>query len=265
MSLLIRVLLSPMRGFRAGKSRGDRSLPTGARPLPPGRGDRKAIPKILLTRLGSLCNQQTIYNLNGVFNYLHVGWWLKAHGFRPAVRFGSRDEVFRHIASKLADREVLYLEFGVAQGASIRRWSELLRNPKSSLHGFDSFVGLPHDWSLEGHQRGDFARGGRPPDVDDPRVRFFAGWFEDTLPAYDWPQHEALLVLMDADLYSSTSTALGYIKKQLVPGSYLYFDQFHHRCDELRAFAELLDENPLSFELVAASRDLSNVAFRCVG
>jgi hypothetical protein len=100
--------------------------------------------------------------------------------------------------------------------------------------------------------------------IDDPRVRFFVGWFEDTLPDYPWPEHEVLVVVMDADLYTSTSTALRYVKERLVPGSYLYFDQFHHRCDELRAFAELIDENPLMFELVAASNDLSMVAFRRV-
>jgi Macrocin-O-methyltransferase (TylF) len=227
--------------------------------------DRKAIAKILLTRLGSVCSAQTIYNLNGVFNYLHVGWWLRAHGFRPSARVGSRDELFRRIASDVAEREVLYLEFGVAQGSSIRQWSELLRNPRSTLHGFDSFLGLPHDWSLEGHQRGHFSTGGRAPEVDDPRVRFFVGWFEDTLPSYLWPEHDVLVVVMDADLYSSTSTALRYVKDLLLPGSYLYFDQFHHRCDELRAFAELLDENALSFQLVAASYDLSNVAFKRIG
>jgi hypothetical protein len=152
----------------------------------------------------------------------------------------------------------------VARGSSIRQWSELLRNPRSSLHGFDSFLGLPHDWSLEGHERGYFSTNGRPPEIDDPRVQFFVGWFEETLPSYQWPEHEVLVVLMDADLYSSTSTVLEYVKQRLLPGSYLYFDQFHHRCDELRAFAELLDENSFSFELVASSRDLSNVAFRRV-
>jgi hypothetical protein len=100
--------------------------------------------------------------------------------------------------------------------------------------------------------------------VDDPRIRFFVGWFEDTLPDHAWPEHEVLVVVMDADLYASTSFALGHVKDRLVPGSYLYFDQFHHRCDELRAFAELLDENEFTFELVAASRDLSMVAFKRV-
>ena len=49
-----------------------------------------------------------------------------------------------------------------------------------------------------------------------------------------------------------------------MPGSYLYFDQFHHRCDELRAFAELLDETPFTFQLIAASQDMSNVVFKQV-
>jgi hypothetical protein len=226
--------------------------------------DRRAAAKVLLTRLGSVCSARAVYNLNGVFNYLHVGWWLRAHGFRPGLRVRSREALFRHLAAEFAERTVLYLEFGVAQGASIRLWSQLLRNPDSALHGFDSFLGLPHDWSLEGHQRGYFSTGGRTPEIDDPRVRFFVGWFEETLPEYRWPEHEVLVVVMDADLYTSTSTALHHVKDRLAPGSYLYFDQFHHRCDELRAFAELLDENPFEFDLVVASHDLSMVAFRRV-
>jgi hypothetical protein len=224
--------------------------------------DRKAIPKVLLTRVGSLCSPRVIYELNGAFNYLHVGWWLRDRGFYPLARVRSKDDVFRCIASDVSGRDVLYLEFGVAKGASIRRWSQLLSNPRSKLHGFDSFLGLPHDWSLEGHPRGTFSTGGRPPEVDDPRVEFFAGWFDETLPRYGWPEHDVLVVVMDADLYSSTAVALAHVKERLVPGSYLYFDQFHHRCDEIRAFAELLDETTFVFELTAASRDLSNVAFK---
>jgi hypothetical protein len=226
--------------------------------------DTKAPAKILLTRLGAVCGARLIYDLNGVFNYLHVGWWLRARGFRAGVRVRSREQLFRHIAGGIAERKVLYLEFGVAKGASLRQWSKLLHNSESALHGFDSFFGLPHDWSLEGHERGYFSMGGKPPELDDPRVQFFVGWFEETLPDYEWPEHEVLVVVMDVDLYTSTATALEHVRERLLPGSYLYFDQFHHRCDELRAFAELLDENPFTFELVAASSDLSMVAFRRV-
>lgn len=226
--------------------------------------DKRAPAKIALARLGSICNERLVYNLNGVFNYLHVGWWLQAHGFRARERVRSREDLFALIAADVSERRVLYLEFGVAKGASMRQWSKLLRNPASTLHGFDSFLGLPHEWTLEGHERGYFSTEGQVPEIDDPRVRFFVGWFEETLPQYEWPEHEVLVVVLDADLYSSTSTALHYVKDALRPGSYLYFDQFHHRCDELRAFAEFMEENAFLFELAASSRDLSNVAFRLV-
>ena len=224
--------------------------------------DPKMLPKILMTRIGAALSARAIYNLNGVFNYLHIGWWLRAHGFNVKARAGSRWEIFDRIAAELGDRRVLYLEFGVHEGASIRYWSKLLKNPQSHLHGFDSFLGLPHDWSLEGHPRSYFSTGGAVPQIDDPRVEFFAGWFADTLPKYSWPDHEVLVVMFDADLYSSATTALHYVKEKLAPGSYLYFDQLHHRCDELRAFAEFMEENTMTFRLVSASQELKCVAFQ---
>jgi hypothetical protein len=248
----------PRFGLRPGGMRKERPA-SAHEPV-----DRKAPAKILLTRLGSICGEELMYELNGVFNYLHVGWWLEARGFRPLVSVRSREELFRHIAADVGERQVLYLEFGVASGASIRQWSELLRNPGSRLHGFDSFLGLPHDWTLEGHERGDFSTGGRTPEIDDRRVRFFVGWFEETLPHYRWPDYEVLVVLMDADLYGSTATALRHVKDRLRPGSYLCFDQFHHRGDELRAFSEFLEENAFVYEIAAASRDRSRVAFKVV-
>ena len=102
------------------------------------------------------------------------------------------------------------------------------------------------------------------PLVDDPRVRFFPGWVEDTLPLYEWPEHEVLFALFDADLYSSTAVALATVRPHLRPGSFVYFDDFHHRCDELRAFAALIDEHDVRFELVGALRELSKVLFRVV-
>lgn len=119
--------------------------------------ERKELMKIALTWIGARCSEHTVYNLNGAFNYLHAGWWLRAYGFRPRTVLRSRDEVFRYMANDIGGREVLYLEFGVHRGASIKRWSELLRNPSAKLHGFDSFEGLPHDWRLEGHSRGHFS------------------------------------------------------------------------------------------------------------
>jgi hypothetical protein len=143
----------------------------------------------------------------------------------------------------------------------MRYWSKLLRNPASYLHGFDSFEGLPADWILD-RPAGHFSTQGRPPQISDPRVTFFKGWFEDTLPGYTWPDYEALVVNADADLYSSTVTVLKAVEERIVTGTFLYFDEFNHRCDEMRAFGELLDRSGMSFQLFAASHDLAHVAFR---
>lgn len=232
-----------------------------------GRGGRdpKLLAKVLLTRLGSRLGARAIYELNGCFNYMYAGWWLRAHGLTPERVVGSRFDLFDVIGCEVADRAVLYLEFGVAGGASMRHWSRLLHHPDARLHGFDSFLGLPHDWSLEGHPRGYFSTAGAVPETDDQRVEFFPGLFEETLPSYTWPENEVLVAVLDADLYSSTATALSFLRRNLRPGSYLYFDQFHHRCDELRAFNEFLDENPMQLRLVGMTREITSVAFQRLG
>jgi len=229
-----------------------------------GARDPRFPAKLLLTRLGALLGEQAIYNLNGSFNYLYVGWWFRNRGFGRGTTVRSRFDVFDAIAREAGDRPVLYLEFGVAAGNSMRYWSKLLRNPEARLHGFDTFYGLPTNWALEGHARGDFSTDGTPPTIDDPRVRFFPGPFEETLPRYAWPEHEVLVAMFDADLYTSTTTALAFLAAHLIPGSYLYFDQLHHRADELRALDEHLDAHPMRLRVVASTRELTSVAFQRV-
>jgi Macrocin-O-methyltransferase (TylF) len=224
--------------------------------------DPKFPAKVLLTELGSRLGPSAIYNLNGCFNYLHAGWWFHWRGFGGGAVVHSRLDVFDRVATEVAGRRVLYLEFGVAAGNSMRYWSGLLDHPEARLHGFDSFWGLPHDWTLEGHPRGTFSTRGVIPQVDDPRVEFFPGRFEDTLPEYEWPEHDVLVAVLDADLYTSTATALSFLGSHFVTGSFLYFDQLHHRCDELRALNEFLDEHLVTLRVVARTRELSSVAFQ---
>jgi hypothetical protein len=100
-----------------------------------------------LTRVGAACSLSTLLRLNSVMNYLWVGHWMKSRGFSMLQRANSREQVFQIAAEEIHDREVLYLEFGVYRGRSMRIWSRLLRNPRSNLHGFDSFEGIPESWS----------------------------------------------------------------------------------------------------------------------
>ncbi|MGH9430396.1 MAG: TylF/MycF/NovP-related O-methyltransferase [Terriglobia bacterium] len=201
--------------------------------------------------------------LDGAVNYLCVGSWTRRRGLTAPRFINDRQGIFEAAAEEIGDQEVLYLEFGVFRGESMRIWSRLLRNPKSMLHGFDSFEGLPEVWGpLFG--QGEFSANGRVPEIEDPRVAFFKGWFEETLSRYTVPCHERLFVNIDCDVYSSTRTVLHFLRPHLSPGTYLYFDEFHHREHELKAFDEFLNETKMKLDIVAANKQLSHVLLRRV-
>lgn len=215
--------------------------------------------KHCLTRFGACLTSKAIYNLNAVVNYLEVGRWMKAHGFTVSY-FENRERLFETMAQQIQDQRALYLEFGVYEGAAMRYWSRLLRNPDSHLHGFDSFEGLPEPWLLH-RPKGHFSLNGHIPQIDDVRVRFFKGWFEDTLPHYRAPEHDALILNFDADLYSSTRFVLRQVKELIKPGTVIYFDEFNHRDHEMKAFDEFLDETGMKFSCVGATPSLARIAF----
>jgi hypothetical protein len=130
----------------------------------------------------------------------------------------------------------LYLEFGVYRGRTLTWWSQHLTMSTARLVGFDSFEGLPEDWQH------DVPKGwfnvGAPPVLDDPRVSLVAGWFDQTLPGWELPEHDQLIVNIDCDLYSSTSCVLRWLTPHLRPGSLVYFDDLLDPDDELRALRE---------------------------
>jgi hypothetical protein len=188
--------------------------------------------------------------------------WLRQHSLYPFnARFSNRESIFELIANATGSRQVLYLEFGVFEGYSIKLWSKLLRNPCSMLHGFDSFEGLPETWK-EDHLKGRFALSGTPPDISDSRVTFFKGWFDETLSVYKMPPHEELVINIDCDLYSSTKCVLDYLKDSIDVGTWLYFDEFGSWDHEGRAFRELVEQTDMRFEAVAESAALWSAAFR---
>jgi hypothetical protein len=220
--------------------------------------------KIILTRAGSRFSERSVHRLNAAINYIETGRWLNAQRLSPQVRVASADELFDVVIEQVADRDVLYLEFGVFRGDSMRYWSRRLRNPHAKLHGFDSFEGLPEGWNLDSPQ-GHFSTNGMIPMISDSRVRFFKGWFDETLPTYHAPPHDQLVLNMDADLYSSTGYVLKTLRALIVPGTYIYFDEFADRQNELRAFSEFVLDTKMRFDLLAANHDNSKVLFRRVG
>jgi hypothetical protein len=216
--------------------------------------------KYLLTKIGVYTSENGLARIvDSALNYIEVGRWMRAKGY-DSPRLRSREEIFDLIGHQVADEHVLYLEFGVWHGASIRYWSGILRNPLSRLHGFDSFEGLPEKWHV-GKEAGFFSMAGAVPEIDDRRVEFFKGWFHDTLSCYTPPEHDRLIINVDSDLYSSAKEILGRFAALMRPGTFLYFDEFSDRNHEMKAFDEFLANSGHSVRLVGATRSLSHVVF----
>lgn len=216
--------------------------------------------KHFLTLLGQYLPRGFIRQLKSVVNYLMVGKWMQEHGFCFRNRVKTRLEVLTWVATAVSELNVLYLEFGVFRGDTMRFWSRSLKNPNSELHGFDSFEGLPEaggPWSA-----GQFDTGGKIPVINDARVRFFKGWFNDVLPSYTVPEHDVLVINFDADLYSSTIYVLNHLRPYMKPGTWLYFDEFNHLEHEPRAFDEFLSQSGLKFRGVCADETLNYVLFQ---
>ena len=92
----------------------------------------------------------------------------------------------------------LTMEFGVYRGKSLRA---IARCCTQEVHGFDSFEGLPQDWSFF-QKKGRFSLGGQAPHFDEPNIRLHQGYFEQTLPLFlaQYPE-PARFVHIDCDLY----------------------------------------------------------------
>jgi hypothetical protein len=194
-------------------------------------------------------------------NYLVLGSWIRRYGFTVPTRQSDRVGVFKQIVDRVGE-PLLYLEFGVYRGASLRIWSDLLKADESRLIGFDSFEGLPETFSeRSATNAGAFDTQGEPPAIDDARVSLQVGRFEDTLADFQMPQHRGLVINIDADLYSSTRTVLDALRDQIAPGTVIYFDDFSQVHHEPRAFGDFLRASGLRFTLISAELTLTHLAF----
>ena len=218
--------------------------------------------KYSLTLLGAHLSHDRIRKIAALADFIAAGRWMIDHGFQVAHREWRVEEVWDAVARQVADKRVLYLEFGVYQGASMRYWSRALTNPQAMLHGFDSFEGLPTAGG--GWNRGQFDTQGAIPEIRDDRVRFFKGWFDEVLPTYVPPAHDVLVINLDADLYSSTACVLRALRDQIKPGTFIYFDELEHREHEAKAFHEFMEETGRGFRTVSAHVSLAHVFFECV-
>lgn len=176
-----------------------------------------------------------------------------------STQITKREDVWDYAVSIIGgDKKILFLEFGVWEGYSIKYFSSKMKNEKSILYGFDSFEGLPEDW---GNKRaGTFSTQGIAPIVEDRRVSFVRGWFQNTLPPFviNGSEFDAILVHMDADLYSSTLFCLSQLWHKF-DSFFIIFDEFlNHETRALYNFSQCF---PCRIDFLAYDHPLPSRVF----
>lgn len=147
----------------------------------------------------------------------------------------------------------LILEFGVRGGKTIREIAKRINN--RICYGFDSFEGLPEDWSGQPYPKGYYSENGRIPKVP-KNVKLYKGWFSKTLPMF-LEKNDAPVdfVHFDCDLYSSTKTILDLLGKKFTKGTLLTFDEYFNyptwQQHEFKAFKEFVKKNKISYHYLA--------------
>lgn len=192
--------------------------------------------------------------------------WCKKHSELYPI-FDDRTEMYDYINKEiLIDKAIDYLEFGVFKGQSIKHFANINSNPNSRFIGFDTFTGLPNDWLTLSRtvKSGTFDTGGEIPKLEDPRVTFYKGLFQDTLPLFlsEYKSANQLVIHNDSDLYSATLYVLTSAHKIIVPGTIIIFDEFYSVLDEFRALEDYCDSYMRSYEVIAATTDHARIAIK---
>lgn len=155
-----------------------------------------------------------------------------------------------------------FVETGVYTGGTAILMAKVLKSRDSSrrLWAADSFAGLPKENkkeiyrqqhlhqkvnldTLEGHRAnvintgdaGDFSssrsvfernleNNGLGNSTTNPQIKVLQGWFKDTLPAA--PIKQIAFLRLDGDIYASTYDTLKSLYKKVVPGGYIYVDDY---------------------------------------
>lgn len=162
-------------------------------------------------------------------------------------------------ALKQANVKGLFLEFGVFSGTTI---NHIASETENTVHGFDSFEGLPEQWGNVA--AGTFSTKGVVPETRD-NVRLHIGWFNESLPKFVEKHKEKVSFLhIDSDIYSSAKTILSCLSNQIIKGTIIVFDEYFNypgwENHEYKAFQEFVKDNNKQYEYIAYSSKGFSVA-----
>lgn len=178
--------------------------------------------------------------------------WRTMLGTRDVPAVADRYALYEHVQARLGPGPITYLEFGVHTGKSLKAWVRTNRDPASRFVGFDTFTGLPEDWNKT-FAKGAFSTNGVPPAIDDDRVSFQIGMFQQTLRPF-LQSHRLtgrLVIHLDADLYSATLYPLTQLDAYMPAGTILLFDEFQSYLHEFRAWHDYVSAYGRQWQVLA--------------
>ena len=239
----------------------------------------------LILRLNSFLKGVILYLRPGVYfgflahpmlftaNLLQLSKWVSKQNrknilndfYRPFRKHNEREKLYSYVLEKekLGEAEIIYLEFGVFQGAAFKWWMNANKNPASKFYGFDTFEGLPEAWGT--YRKGDMSA--VLPEIKDARHEFVKGLFQETLftflATHDIDSKRRVIHL-DADLFSSTLFVLTTLARHLKKGDIIFFDEFNVPNHEFYAFKIFQESYYMKFELLGAVNNYYQVAFKVI-
>lgn len=208
-----------------------------------------------------------LYYLSSLSKWIHTHKNLRYSDFYR-FRF-SHDQRYtlygKVVQSEQLDHPIDYLEFGVYNGSSFRWWVEHNAHTASRFYGFDTFEGLPENWG--DLKKGHFSTGSQVPDIDDTRVQFIKGFFQDTLLDFlkDYHPERRKVIHMDADLYSSTLFTLTCLAPYLRKNDIVLFDEFNVPLHEFKAFTDFAAAYYIQYEVLGAVNNYYQLALKITG
>lgn len=209
-----------------------------------------------------------LYNLSELTHWVHRNKHLPGNNdyFLWKRNYNKRIKGFDYLLNtyQLQQQPFSYFEFGVASGVSFEWWLSHAQHPGARFFGFDTFEGLPEDWGLF------FKKGAMAHDmkaIEDNRHLFIKGIFQDTLAGFI-RDHSATLnlqqrkvLLLDADLFSSTIFVLSQFYPYMKKGDLIIFDEFNVPNHEFQAMKIFRDCFYVQLKPVSALNNFYQAVF----
>lgn len=183
--------------------------------------------------------------------------------YNSNVKHSDRYEMYEFYKEhrSLGNAKINYIEFGVASGQSMKWWSSNNNNAESIFFGFDTFVGLPEGYGS--YKAGTFDMKSEFPKIDDSRISFVKGLFQDTLidKTKNIDFSGITIIHIDGDLYTSALYVLAILHSYLKKGDTIIFDEFIVPLHEFRAFQDYTSSFRIKLKPIAAINNYLQVIF----